>query len=83
MTDVDGSPGEAGCTESQDSGRDARVPAGDRDLGENGVVDDGVGGPEHATAAADVSDPIPEADSAETEEAWEESESMEGEAPTG
>jgi hypothetical protein len=31
----------------------------------------------------DVPDPIPEADSAATEEAWEEAESMEGEAPTG
>lgn len=55
------------------------VPAGvPRDTADEGSDD-----ADPATEGTDVPDPIPEADSPETEEAWEESGPMGGEAPTG
>ncbi len=60
---------------------------GDRGRAASGEPRQGVsGGGDQGTATSetgDVPDPIPEADSTATEEAWEAAEAMEGEAPTG
>jgi hypothetical protein len=82
MADVDRTPDGAGIPD-RDLPESTRPGGGAGAGAHHDTTDGGVGDADPAAMDSDIPDPIPEADSPETEEAWEESEAMGGEAPTG
>ncbi len=77
----DESTGQGAILRDLVQGRDDAADVGARCGDRTGDVRDDAVDPDDVRPA--VPEPIPEADSIETEEAWEEVEAMGGEAPTG